>query len=90
MFLHDWIWENVCNSHIQFLNFALVTCQIYLCETFRNCKPTIPLKFLKVSNLYAIPCGFLNKQNWMYELCMPVAQILIIQKNNASHHKKIY
>ena len=60
-------------------NFStLVTCKIYLeyidgCETFGNCRTTIPLTFLKVSNLYTIPCGFYgppNEQNWMCELCM--------------------
>ena len=33
----------------------------------------IPLAFLKVSYLYAIPCGFYgypNEQSWMCELCM--------------------
>ena len=33
----------------------------------------IPLAFLKVSNLYAIPCGFYgypNEQSWMCDLCM--------------------
>ena len=41
-------------------------------ETFRDCRTTIPLSFLKVSNLYTIPCGFYgspNEQNRMCELC---------------------
>ena len=36
-------------------------------------KLAIPLAFLKVSYLYAIPCGFYgypNEQSWMCELCM--------------------
>ena len=41
------------------------------CETFRDCSTTIPLSFLKVSNLYTICCGFCgspNEQNRMCEL----------------------
>ena len=42
------------------------------CETFTDCRNTIPLSFLKVSHLNTIPCGFYespNEQNWMCELC---------------------
>ena len=42
------------------------------CETFRDCRKTIPLSPLKVSHLYTIPYGFYgssNDQNWMCELC---------------------
>ena len=42
------------------------------CETFRNCRTTIPLWLLKVSHLYTIPCSFYespNEQNRMCELC---------------------
>ena len=42
------------------------------CETFTDCRTTIPLSFLKVSQLNTIRCGFYespNEQNWMCELC---------------------
>ena len=42
------------------------------CGTFRDCRTTIHLSFLKVSHLYTILCGFYessNKQNRMCELC---------------------
>ena len=42
------------------------------CKTFRVCRTTIPLSFLKVSNLYATHCSFYgssNAQNWKCELC---------------------
>ena len=42
------------------------------CETFRDCRTTIPLSFLKVSNRYTIACSFYgspNEQNRMSELC---------------------
>ena len=42
------------------------------CETFRDCRTTIPLLSLKVSNCYTIACSFYgspNEQNRMYELC---------------------
>ena len=42
------------------------------CDTFRDCRTTIPLSFLKVSNLYVILSGFYgssNVKNWMCELC---------------------
>ena len=42
------------------------------CETFTDCRTTIPLSFLKVSHLYTIPCSFYespNEQNRMCELC---------------------
>ena len=43
------------------------------CETFRDCRPTIPLSFLKITALYTIHCGFYkspNTQNRMWELYM--------------------
>ena len=42
------------------------------CETFTDCRTTIPLSFLKVSHLNTIPCGFYespNEQNQICELC---------------------
>ena len=42
------------------------------CDTFRDCRTTISLSFLKVSHLYTIPCGLYespNEQNRMFELC---------------------
>ena len=59
-------------------NFStLVTHEIYLnwdrCDTlWNNCRTTILISSLKVSNLYAIPCGFYespNEQNGICELC---------------------
>ena len=44
----------------------------YRCETLRDCRMTIPLSSLKVSDLYTDPCGFYrssNEQNRMCELC---------------------
>ena len=44
----------------------------YGCETFKDCRTTIPLSSLKVSTLCIIRCDFygsLNTQNWMCELC---------------------
>ena len=32
-------------------------------DTFRDCRITIALSFLKVSNLYTIPCGFYGSPN---------------------------
>ena len=48
----------------------------------------IPLSFLKVSNLYAILCGFygyLNEQSWMCELCM-FSQILSHVYTEPNYH----
>ena len=45
------------------------------CETFRDCRTTIPLSYLKISTLCTIHCGFYgprNTQNRMCELCMHV------------------
>ena len=42
------------------------------CETYTDCRITIPLSSLKVSNIYTIASGFYgspNEQNWMCELC---------------------
>ena len=42
------------------------------CHTFSDCRSTITLSSLKISNLYTIPLGFYgspNAQNWMCELC---------------------
>ena len=33
------------------------------CETFTDCRTTIPLSFLKVSHLNTIPCGFYESPN---------------------------
>ena len=44
----------------------------YRCETFRDCRTTIPLSSLKFPNLNSISCSFYwfpNKQNLMCELC---------------------
>ena len=41
-------------------------------KTCKDCRTTIPLSLLKVSNLYAIFCGCYgspNVKNWMCELC---------------------
>ena len=43
------------------------------CESFRNCKNTIPLSSLKILNLYNIPCVFYKsviESNRMCKLCM--------------------
>ena len=32
------------------------------CQTFRDCRTTIPLSSLKVSNLYSTPCGLMDLQ----------------------------
>ena len=42
------------------------------CDTCRDCRTTIHLSLLKVSNLYVILCGYYgspNVKNWMCELC---------------------
>ena len=72
----DRIWENMHSLHIKFFNFGnsyhlFGIC--YRCETFMYCRTTIPLSFLKVSNLYILLCGFYatpNEKNRMCELCM--------------------
>ena len=39
------------------------------CETFRDCRTTIPLSSLKVSNLYTIACGFYGSPNEQNRMC---------------------
>ena len=63
------------SSHIQFFNFGdsqNLFGMMDRCETFTDCRTTMPLSFLKVSHLNTIPYGFYespNEQNWMCELC---------------------
>ena len=74
-YICDRICEKVHSSHIQFFKFGdsynlLGMLDRY--ETFRDCRTTIPLCFLKISILYTIHCGFYrspNTQNQMCELC---------------------
>ena len=71
----DQICENVHSSHIHFFNFGGSYNFIGMTdeyETCRDCRTTIPVSLLKVSNLNPIPCGSNgspNVQNWMCELC---------------------
>ena len=76
LYICDQIRKNVHSSHIHFFNFG--DSQNFLgmtdiCETFRNCRTTISLSSVKVSNLYTIHSGFYgsrNLQNRMCKLCI--------------------
>ena len=75
IYVSDRICKNVHSSHVhpvfQLWRLINVFGLVYWCKAFRKCKTTIPLSFLKVSNLYMILCGFqgsLNGKNQMCEL----------------------
>ena len=39
------------------------------CETFRDCRTTIPLSSLKVSTLFSIHCGLYGSANTQNRMC---------------------
>ena len=63
------------SSHIQYFKFSDSYNSVGKtdeCETCRDCRTTILVLLLKVSNLYAFLCGYYgspNVQNQMCELC---------------------
>ena len=60
------------SSHIQIFNFGDSYNLIAMtdrCETLSNCRTTIPLSFLKVSNLHTIPCDFYESPREQNRMC---------------------